>query len=120
MRIVVLDDYQGVAFEHGDWSRLPAECEVRTVREHLGGDEELFAALEGVEVVVAMRERTPFTAARLGRLTDLRLLVTTGMGNAAIDMEAAARHGITVCGTGSTATGTVEHTWALILAWARS
>lgn len=120
MRIVVLDDYQGVALEHGDWSRLPDECEVHTLREHLGSDEELFAALDGADIVVAMRERTPFTAARLERLTDLRLLVTTGMGNAAIDMDAAARNGVTVCGTGGIAGPTVEHSWALILAWARS
>lgn len=120
MRIVVLDDYQGVALEHGDWSALPDACEVHTLREHLGGDEELFAALAGAEVVVAMRERTPFTAARLERLTELRLLVTTGMGNAAIDIEAAARQGVTVCGTGGVASATVEHSWALILAWARS
>lgn len=120
MRIVVLDDYQGVALEHGDWSSLPGECEVHTVREHLGSDEAVLAALAGAEIVVAMRERTPFTAARLERLPDLRLLVTTGMGNAAIDIEAAARQGITVCGTGGVATATVEHSWALILAWARS
>src|ERR1700754_3955170 len=100
MRIVVLDDYQGVALEHGGWSPLPDECEVHTVREHLGSDEELFAVLAGAEIVVAMRERTPFTAARLERLTDLRLLVTTAMGNAVIDIEAAARNGVTVCGTG--------------------
>lgn len=120
MRIVVLDDYQGVALEHGDWSSLPDECEVHTVREQLESDEELFAALAGAEVVVAMRERTPFTAERLERLTDLRLLVTTGMANAAIDVEAAARRGITVCGTGGVASATVEHTWALILSLARS
>jgi phosphoglycerate dehydrogenase-like enzyme len=120
MRVVVLDDYQGVAFEHGDWSSLPEECEVHTVREHLDSDEELFAALAGAEIVVAMRERTPLPAARLERLTDLRLLVTTGMGNAAIDIEAAARNGITVCGTGGLASATVEHSWALILALARS
>jgi phosphoglycerate dehydrogenase-like enzyme len=120
MRIVVLDDYQGVALEHGNWSSLPDECEVHTVREHLGSDDELFAALAGAEVVVAMRERTPFPAARLEQLPDLRLLVTTGMGNAAIEMEAAARNGITVCGTGGVLSATVEHSWALILAWARS
>ncbi|MBS1880408.1 MAG: D-2-hydroxyacid dehydrogenase family protein [Actinobacteria bacterium] len=120
MRIVVLDDYQGVALEHGAWSHLPAECEVRTVREHLGGDEELLAALAGAEIVVAMRERTAFTAARLAQLTDLRLLVTTGMGNVAIDVEAAAANGITVCGTGGVGSATVEHAWALILGWARS
>jgi phosphoglycerate dehydrogenase-like enzyme len=120
VRIVVLDDYQGVALEHGDWSSLPDECEVHTVREHLGSDEELLAALAGAEVVVAMRERTKLPAARLERLADLRLLVTTGMGNAAIDIEAAARLGITVCGTGGLASATVEHAWALILALARS
>lgn len=120
MRIVVLDDYQGVALEHGDWSALPDGCEVRTEREHLASDEELFAALAGAEIVVAMRERTQLPAARLERLTDLRLLVTTGMGNAAIDIEAAAQLGITVCGTGGLLSATVEHAWALILALARS
>jgi phosphoglycerate dehydrogenase-like enzyme len=120
MRIVVLDDYQGVALEHGDWSSLPAECEVHTVRKHLASDEELLAALDGAEIVVAMRERTKLPAGRLERLTDLRLLVTTGMANAAIDVEAAARNGITVCGTGGLLSATVEHTWALILSLARS
>jgi phosphoglycerate dehydrogenase-like enzyme len=120
MRIVVLDDYQGVALEHGDWSSLSAECEVRVERRHLATDEELSAALDGAEIVVAMRERTAFSAARLERLTDLRLLVTTGMGNAAIDVEAAVRQGITVCGTYGRGNATVEHTWALILSWARS
>lgn len=120
MRIVVLDDYQGVALEHGDWSTLPDECEVHTVRRHLGSDAELFAALAGAEIVVAMRERTPFTAERLEQLTDLRLLVTTGMGNAAIEIEAAVSQGITVCGTGGIGNATMEHAWALILAWARS
>lgn len=120
MRIVVLDDYQGVALEHGDWSSLSAECEVHTVREHLDSDEALFAALAGAEIVVAMRERTQLSAERLERLTDLRLLVTTGMRNAAIDLEAAARNGIVVCGTGMAGNATTEHTWALILAWARS
>src|SRR5690242_2533468 len=120
MRIAALDDYQGVALEHGDWSALPDGCEVHTVRGHLGGDDELFATLAGAEVVVAIRERTPFTAARRERLPDLRLLATAGMGNAAIEMDAAARNGITVCGTGIAANGTLGHSWALILAWARS
>ena len=59
----------------------------------------MVAALAGAEIVVAMRERTPFTAARLARLPDLRLLVTTGMRNASIDLAACAEQGITVCGT---------------------
>jgi phosphoglycerate dehydrogenase-like enzyme len=82
--------------------------------------DELVAALAGAEVVVAMRERTRFDAERLARLPDLRLLVTTGMANAAIDLDAAAANGIVVCGTGGRPRHTVELTWALILALLRS
>jgi len=82
--------------------------------------DELVAALAGAEVVVAMRERTRFDAERLARLPDLRLLVTTGMANAAIDLDAAAANGIVVCGTRGRPRHTVELTWALILALLRS
>jgi len=68
---------------------------------------------------VAMRERTRFTPSLFGLLPDLRLLVTTGMGNAAIDLPAAAAHGVTVCGTSGIVTPTSELTWALIHALAR-
>ncbi|WP_324275561.1 D-2-hydroxyacid dehydrogenase family protein [Blastococcus brunescens] len=76
-------------------------------------------ALEGFDVVVAMRERTPLPATVLEQLPQLRLLVTTGMQNASIDMTAAAGRGITVCGTQSDASGPAELTWGLILALAR-
>jgi phosphoglycerate dehydrogenase-like enzyme len=66
-----------------------------------------------------MRERTPFPRSLLERLPELRLLVTTGRRNAAIDVAAAAERGVTVCGTASHPTGPVELTWALILAVAR-
>ena len=66
-----------------------------------------------------MRERTPFTGARLASLPNLKLLVTTGMANASIDMDAAAALDITVCGTGALAGPTVELTWGLIIALAR-
>ena len=118
MRCVVLDDYQGVATTYADWSRLP-DVELRVVRDHLADDDAVVAALAGAEIVVAMRERTPFTAARLARLPDLRLLVTTGMRNASIDLAACAERGITVCGTGSSFRPPAELTWALILGLAR-
>jgi phosphoglycerate dehydrogenase-like enzyme len=66
-----------------------------------------------------MRERTPFDAELLRRLPNLRLLVTTGMRNASIDLEATTAAGVTVCGTAATPTPTVELTWALILGLAR-
>lgn len=117
MRCVILDDYQDVARVYADWDSLPG-VEVVTIRDHLDGDD-LVAALEGAEVIVAMRERTPFPAAVLERLTALELLVTTGMRNASIDLEAAARRGVVVSGTPSSPTPPGELTWALILGLAR-
>ena len=118
-RVAVLDDYQGAAFEFGDWAQLPADTEVVPFRDHLSDDDELVARLAGFDVVVAMRERTPFTRARLERLGDLRLLVTTGMFNAAIDLHAARDLGVVVAGTSGVLTPTAELTWGLLLALAR-
>lgn len=115
----VLDDYQGVAFTLADWGPLSGSVDVRVLREHIGDRERLVAALEACEIVVAMRERTPFDADLLRRLPKLRLLVTTGMRNASIDLRAAADNGVTVCGTDSSDTPPVELTWALILGLAR-
>ena len=118
MRVAVLDDYQGVALSYGDWGGLDAEVEVFS--DHLAGDDDVVARLAPFEVVVAMRERTPFTRARLERLENLRLLVTTGMRNASIDLEAARDRGVVVCGTGSLGPPTAELAWGLILALTRS
>jgi phosphoglycerate dehydrogenase-like enzyme len=117
--VAVLDDYQGVALAMGSWGDLPRSVTVRTLREHVPDPSELVAQLQDVDVLVAMRERTALTADVLDALPRLRLLVTTGMQNAAIDVAAAGRRGVTVCGTESDLTGTVELTWALITALAR-
>ncbi|HEY6745879.1 MAG TPA: D-2-hydroxyacid dehydrogenase family protein [Mycobacteriales bacterium] len=116
MRVTLLDDYQGVALAGGPWDTLDAE--VVAVREHLTGDE-LVGALAGSAVVVAMRERTPFDRALLDRLPDLRLLVTTGMANASIDLDACRECGVLVCGTRSRQEAPAELTWALVLAVTR-
>ena len=120
MRVAVLDDYQRVAREMGPWDTLGPDVEVDFFADHVAEDDALIARLEPYEAVVAMRERTPFGRARLERLPNLRLLVTTGMGNASIDVGAAAGLGIVVSGTGSLATPTAELTWGLILALTRS
>ena len=119
MRVAILDDYQQVALASADWSAVQALGEIDVFTEHIARTEALVRALEPYDVVVAMRERTAFDASRLGQLPRLRLLVTTGMSNAAIDLDAAASHGITVCGTDGSATSTAELTWGLILALAR-
>lgn len=118
MRIVVLDDYQQVAGKFADWSGLDAEVEF--FDRPIVDDDDLVQVLSGAEVAVAMRERTAFTAGRLERLPDLRLLVTTGRVNASIDVEAARAKGIVVCGTESTTSATPELTWGLILSVLRS
>lgn len=118
LRVAVLDDYQGIA-ESVDWSPIPRPVELLALREHLDPGDELVARLSGCEVVVAMRERTPIGAELLARLPALKLLVTTGPFNAAIDVAATHHLGITVCGTGGAITPTVELTWALIHALQR-
>lgn len=114
--VVVLDDYQRVAARFGAWEQV--EGEVRFVHEHLEGDA-LVEALADARVVVAMRERTAFDAGLLARLDRLELLVTTGGVNASIDVAAAARQGVTVCGTRSLPSPAAELTWALLLAVVR-
>ena len=116
MKVVVLDDYQRCASRFAPWDELG--CEVAYVHEHLLGDA-LVDVLAGADVVVAMRERTPFDAELLERLPALRLLVTTGASNASIDVAAATRLGVTVCGTRSLPGPAAELTWALILALLR-
>jgi phosphoglycerate dehydrogenase-like enzyme len=118
MKIAILDDYQNVALTFGDWDSLEAEIEVFT--EAFAGPSEVVERLAGFDVVVAMRERTRFPAEVLDRLPDLRLLVSTGPRNAAIDLEAASRNGIVVSATGYLGPPTAELTWALILAAARN
>lgn len=121
-RVAVLDDYQGVAFEMADWTSLGDSVEVTTFRDHTSDPDELVRRLGQFDIVSAMRERTPFPRAILERLPNLRLLVTSGPVNAAIDIEAARDLGIMVCGTigRNGIPGTIELTWALILAAARS
>ncbi len=114
LRIAVLDDYQGIA-NTVDWSPIPRPAEVTSLREHIPPGPALVETLAGYDVVVAMRERTPIDASLLAQLPALKLLVTTGPFNAAINVAAAHRLGITVSGTGGAITPTVEHTWALIL-----
>jgi phosphoglycerate dehydrogenase-like enzyme len=120
-RLAILDDYQGVAHGFADWAALEQEgVSVTVFREPLTGEDALVAALADVRIVIAMRERTPFPRSVLERLPALKLLVTTGMANASIDVGTAAELGITVCGTDGSPAAAPELTWALLLAAARN
>ncbi len=113
-RIAILDDYRNEALECADWSVLP-DCVIQVFDAPFDDEDAAAVSLAGFEVAVAMRERTPFPASLLDRLGDLRLLVTTGMRNLSIDMEAARGLDITVAGTGMLPYAASEHAWALIL-----
>jgi phosphoglycerate dehydrogenase-like enzyme len=117
--IAVLDDYQSVATDIADWSPLAGRAEVVAFSDHLTDADELIERLTPFGVVVAMRERTPFPRAVLARLPELKLIVTTGMRNKAIDLAAAADLGIMVSGTALGGSSTVELAWALIMAVVR-
>ncbi|WP_069170731.1 D-2-hydroxyacid dehydrogenase family protein [Streptomyces griseus] len=119
LRCAVLDDFQSVATTVADWSPVTADVEVVSFTEHCTGEDELASLLADFDIVVTLRERVAFPAGLFERLPRLRLLVASGMRNSVIDHAAARRHGVTVCGTASTATPPVELTWALLLALAR-
>ena len=100
-RCAILDDYQNVALKLADWSKVKDHIEVKVFHDHLGGAEKVIAALQGFQIIVAMRERTAFPKKVIDALPDLKLLITTGMRNASIDTEAAKARGVAVCGTGT-------------------
>jgi phosphoglycerate dehydrogenase-like enzyme len=125
LRIAVLDDYQRRAPGYADWNALGADTEVAFFSEPIA-PAQLPAALAEFEVVVAMRERTRFDRDILEQLPRLRLFITTGMRNAAVDIAYLNERGVTVCGTGMSTGGaapgvptTAEVAWALILAVAK-
>jgi phosphoglycerate dehydrogenase-like enzyme len=115
----LLDDYADSGLSIADWSALAGRVAPTALREHIAGEDDLVAALKDSRIVVAMRERTPFGESLFARLPELKLLITSGMRNASIDLAAARAHGVLVCGTGSSSTPPAELTWALILGLAR-
>src|SRR5712691_9980090 len=118
-RVAILDDYQGVARRMAAWASLPAGTELVVFADHLNNLGAVAARLADFDAVVAMRERTPFPRALLDKLPRLKLLVTTGMRNASIDVGAAVERGVVVCGTAGLPYPTAELAWGLILALAR-
>jgi phosphoglycerate dehydrogenase-like enzyme len=118
--VAILDDYQQAALQMADWQSLHPQAQISAVSTHIADLDALATRLHACDAVIAMRERTPFPAALFARLPNLKLLVTAGMRNAAIDLEAASKHGVTVCGTDMLPYPTAELTWGLILAFARN
>ncbi|MCD5988957.1 D-2-hydroxyacid dehydrogenase family protein [Pseudomonas sp. CDFA 553] len=119
-KIAVLDDWQSVASDVVDWSVLNSIGEVSFLHEYPADTATMAARLQAFTVICVMRERTTFDEALLSQLPNLKLLVTGGMRNAAIDVKAATRLGIQVCGTESYKHAAPELTWALIMGVTRN
>jgi phosphoglycerate dehydrogenase-like enzyme len=100
-RCAILDDYQNVALEVTDWSKVAGDLDVNVFNEHLGGPDSVVKALQGFDIICAMRERTAFPRAVIEKLPDAKLLITTGLRNASIDVAAAKERGVVVSGTPS-------------------
>lgn len=120
VQIAVIDDWQNVASGVVDWSVLASVGQVHFLHDYPADTATLIERLQGFEVICVMRERTTFDQALLQGLPKLKLLVTGGMRNAAIDIPAAKALGIQVCGTDSYKHAAPELTWALIMASTRN
>ena len=116
MRLSILDDYQGVALDMADWAPLRRRgVDIVVERKPFADEDEAARALAESEIVAAMRERTPFPRTLVDRLSKLKLLVTTGMRNAAFDLAALRDRGVVVSGTEGGGLDTAELAWGLIL-----
>ena len=119
VRCAILDDYQNVALAMADWSKVRDDLDIKVFNQHLGTADKVIAALQGFAIVCAMRERTAFPRAVIEALPDLRLLITTGMRNASIDLDAARARNVVVCGTPAFGNATAAIAVGLMLELAR-
>ncbi|HWV43972.1 D-2-hydroxyacid dehydrogenase family protein [Pseudorhodoplanes sp.] len=119
-RCAVLDDYQNVALKMADWSKVTGDVDLTVFNERLGDEAAVAAALRDFDIVCIMRERTPLPRSLIEKLPNLKLLVTSGMKNAAIDVAAAKQQGVVVCGTDGAKHPTAELAVGLMIDLARN
>ncbi|PPR11368.1 MAG: Glyoxylate/hydroxypyruvate reductase B [Alphaproteobacteria bacterium MarineAlpha11_Bin1] len=119
-KLAILDDYQNVAMEMADWTPLDGDIEITVFNDHLSDEFEVAARLIDYEVVMVMRERTPFPRSLIEKLPKLEHIVSSGMRNLSIDVDAATENGVVCTGTPSLGYPTAELTWGLIHALARN
>ena len=120
LRCAILDDYINLTLEIADWSKIQDRVDITVFNQPFASTEAAADALKDFEIICAMRERTPFPHALFAALPKLKLLITSGMRNAAIDMEAAKDHGVVLCGTQWARDPTAPLTMGLILELTRN
>src|ERR1700687_2075857 len=119
-RCAILDDYLNLALRVADWAKIKDRIDITVFNQPFASTEGAASALGDFEMICAMRERTPFPRALFAALPKLKLLITSGMRNAAIDMEAAKAHNVVLCGTQFGRDPTAPLTMGLILELTRN
>jgi len=119
LRCAILDDYQNVALASADWSKVGNDVEIKVFNAHLGSADNVVATLKDFAIICAMRERTAFPRAVIEALPALKLLITSGMRNASIDLAAAKARGVVLCGTPAFGNATAGIATGLMLELAR-
>merc|ERR1711991_660995 len=94
--------------------------EFKIFSEPFADEAEALEELSDFEALLIMRERTPMTKNIIDNLTKLKFIITSGLRNKSIDLEAAKKRKIIVSGTDININPTCELTWALILGLARN
>ena len=115
IKAAVLDDYQNITHKFANWSSLENQIELCIINKYIGADTDLIDKLIDFEVLCLMRERTPLPEKLISKLPNLKLVITSGMWNASIDLEALKKRNIVCCGTDTKVHSTAELTWALIM-----
>ena len=120
LKVAILDDYQNVAQQFVDLEKLSGKYEFKIFSEPFVDEAEVIEQLSDFEALLVMRERTPITKNVIDNLNNLKFVITSGLKNKSIDLHAAKKRKVIVCGTESNVHPTPELTWALILGLARN
>ena len=115
IKVAVLDDYQNVTYNFANWNSLEDQIELTVFNEYIGKDKNLINKLIDFNVICLMRERTPLPETMINKLPNLELVITSGMWNASIDLNALHKRKILCCGTDTKNNSTAELAWMLIM-----
>jgi D-3-phosphoglycerate dehydrogenase len=120
LKVAILDDYQNVSQQFVDLEKLSGKYEFKIFSEPFIDESDALDQLADFEALLIMRERTPMTKNLIDNLSKLKFIITSGLRNKSIDLDAAKKRKVIVCGTESNIHPTPELTWALILGLARN
>ena len=115
INVAILDDYQNVSNKFVNWSKLSNKINLDVFNSYIGKEENLSQILYKYDVLCLMRERTPLKKELINKLPNLKLVITSGMWNASVDIEALNKRNIIFCGTDTKIHSTAELAWALIM-----